>query len=1722
MSQKLITRNTFLGGMAQDNLLSLSDKNTYRIARNAVSNNQRHKNFGLTNERSNLKVVNTSDVVGTAYCEERNWTVVFKEDDSLHLFDHNNRSFTKIVSADEFGCSWNFSKCDWIGNNVGFKTMDPCNELHVYFSAGCEYYKINLDLMLDPARKEGLKLELNCDTKCGYRENCEYFKVFKQGCAPKITPKVFDNGGAGGELRAGAYTFVARLKHTDGGETNWFHFSEPVFVGSEHNIAGEPSSSYIEVALSCLDCKFSDMEIAVIENIGGIITAKVLNTVNYGNLNYTIRYNGNDGTPISLVELLGKEHTYLQGKHLEQKDGHMLYYGIKSRKNPHYQPQANQINTEFVVYEIPFEQVKKYNIRGLMRGETYAFSIVLNYIDGSHSHAFHIPSGGGGGSNIQGLSANNSGSSNTGVPSIPTIPSPGEQSGEGQSNLTSNQEVIRTRTAKDDLVSSPQNDHFDDIIQSIVDSMGTTGADTCDEVLLWEQHLKAQCCLCSGGDVICPGDTFTPSYGNSPETFQEGCEICCGSGPECTAGSAYERCIADLNQPESGFGNWGDLIDAYTQDELTPSYSSNTIVSGAQKIAEAIKNRERKERSGKQYNTSKSASYGSGTTQDPNTLGFIPSLTEEERSSSFSGPLFDCCGDNETEVDFKVVSFGPTEVDEETNVKYPCTTTCEGEFIYGNLADQPVRHHKFPTSGLEPHFISKSIGVPHGTYWSDASETSDLYIRVMGVRFSNIQIPDESQLPLPLCPNNPYTIAMVKRTESNKKVLIKGLATGTFRIDNNGKSYDHPRHAVNSREEVSFYHDDGNGGRLSNQGNGDTHMIYSLDGRTVRPSLRADRVLEEQQMFGRGERYGLYAKGKEPDNALTGKRIDALGTRQSINMSGSRGYQNGGLSHTLNFAQYVDGDDSVAPASGGNVPLMNRSGQPGVWIDSSMSQLEDNSFTGDVLDYNVPINDARGQYVSLVRDLADQYGNLENLNYIPILHAGKGNQTTIEGAVGDTYIGPYSFVKTSFVSDKVGECTPGGKFNIPAQVDTKSERRCICDGPEDVVQQANGLWVWTTLPEEGDAADPKNWAGTHTIISSRTMPYSEAEGQDAISDMYFPGTLTTNITYVGEFQTCPWLREKSDLLEKQWYPAIKTPDFKFDSGVTVDGTVAGWEDSYLNQFHRQLEQTSLWQRITKAMLRTSLNVIAPIFGMDSLFDATNGGIDFVSNLVEIPMIFVLWYLMVQVLFTNENLDKLLGIPVCKSDEVGGFKEGYNRGLFFNPSGYNMDYSTVSDLYTYEGVPDPYYTCSCDDCVGSGSNTSNEIYISDRQVQGSLFDAYTHVKPVSKIHIPASYGRLTNLFIESGQLFAHTTDAIIPLRRGRTIIPSDQGEILLGAQGFILEPEGVITEGIPEGFAGLKRHNEHLDSGYGYFFIDSESDIVYQFKSGKLNAISMNQMFNFFKNKLNFCEDSDCIDERVYGKSFYSMGIDPRLNRFMLTKSEVDSDKSFTISYDLEKNTWLSFHDYIPKDYIWDRRTMFTLNDDGIWVHNETESFQQFYGELKPFVIEFVGFNPEIDSFTWEHLVMNTEAVSFKGGSEINDLDITFNKVAFWNSTQGTGTLPIEAVSDNMSEYEDARRLIDEVDTVKANKKRRFWRINEIKDRLLTAFKKEPLTIDDECKAISEINEGIFDSSILNKQNFRNKVVSDKYCVYRFTFDSEDDVELNVINMDTYGNPINDI
>ncbi len=1643
------------GGMDLDSLTSRTPGDSWKFAMNAVIKNRHNRNFGIGPEHSTEFTEDIKDCVGSIYLDNMNSTLYFTKEQDIKLFDHKTKKSKFVFNASEFGCDFGLGNCEY--HDITFQTI---KDTIVYFSSQGIYYSFNLDEMLSPKRKEGLKKSITCE---GCIKACDIFKIFLPSCGIKINAA--RQKGAGGALKAGQVSFVARYITKSGGHTNWGYFSNPVNISSDHNVAGEDSRDSALLKISGLDCKYNRLEIAAVEIIGGVPTAKLLNRIGFKGKKLSYVYSGTEGEPISIEELLLTDNTNLKGRYLLNKDSVMYYYGIEPVPEYNVQKIANKVTVKVGEYQVPYELAKKYDLKTLMGGETYALGLWLNRDDGTTTYAGTIPGtpGGSGGSTTS--------STNNTVEGTSEGVTGGASSGSLDITLTQGRSIENTRSGIDGGELQERS------------SAGNESGDAEAIIAAWITRVEDLC------EALKPGCLELMQPGS-------GCE--CGASMEIYCESEEKKreaalCNQDIARLDALINNHMDVLSDYGIDETDVDFSPATIKASAQRILEVVKKRERLKRTESTFTTTYSGVN-------------YPGATAKSKTATLFGDSFhDADGDEDFDISYYKISEANTIPKVQVNQFYPCYVDCNGDFVYGDKASQPVTHHYVYDRSINPHFVSTSHGV-QGKFNTE-DPTADLYVNLLGLKFDNIEIPSEEELGFKLCPNNPYTIGMVPLTEANKSVQYKGVAFSTMKISNGGKEYDTQRHGLNSREELSRYHNGtGEFPRLANLGSGDSHVLYSLDALIKGEPISANRLRTELMLSGQGERFGLYATGKEPADSIKGTRVDNRGARSHVYLSKSSASSS---TANLDFLVDVAANGVFSPPPGGTKPLNNLSSQACTWIKAAnLTDNLDSSFTSDVLNYNVPIPEGRGQYVAVVSDKPDQYGPVDNLTYEPVLW---GRGSSVEGLVGSCYVGLFSFLKTSYVSDKVGSST--NKFNIPAQVPIKKQRRCICDSPDDALLEDAGLYMWTELPEEGNAADAKNWAGGHTIIGSRTMTYNESVGNAPISGYYFPKVQKTLVTVPVESYVCPWLIERGETLDKQVPLNLKLP-YTLDSGSGADADTAGWEESYLNQGGYLHKQPSIYRRILKVLVRVMLISILPTWAVSSLFDIASPE-DVVGTLIKSPMMAAMWYQLKDQILPNNILDKLLGIPVCKTDDRGGETDGSLRGFFSSFFQYNLDYSTILNFKFIEGIPNNFNDCRYKD--------SNVIYVSDQQSEFIDYDSLKHVRPRNKIAIPTELGKLTNLFTTRGNFYAHTTDHIIPLQYNNSFIPTSLGEIQMGT-GNILRNFNPIGSGIQEGLAGLAHKWLSKSTYLGQLFIDVEGSKLYLF-DGKLNEFSgMSDVF--FKEHLRFCTESDCKYERLTGVPHFDFAVDYNLDRILVTK--IDGDKqakelkgsTWTMSFDIDSQKFISFHSYTPEVYFFDRGQMFSLNDGKLWQHGVLDSFRKIYDEYDPFIVEFVTVNPSVtdkgsaltQNLQFNNITVNADVTKHNGRNVVRDLDKFFNKIAYYNNTQGSGTLAIEMDSDNagnQGSMEDTFK--QKVNTIKFKKGDRMFFADYLKDYTKTACAELPLVKQELCDYTYQINEEAFVATPETMEGYFGEVLADKFLVIRFTLDNEEDININLLD-----------
>jgi hypothetical protein len=97
----------------------------------------------------------------------------------------------------------------------------------------------------------------------------------------------------------------------------------------------------------------------------------------------------------------------------------------------------------------------------------------------------------------------------------------------------------------------------------------------------------------------------------------------------------------------------------------------------------------------------------------------------------------------------------------ETDTLYPDTVDCNGNYIYGDLAKTPIRHHRIPCRSKIP------------TYFNSNGEPK---INRFGIEFDNITYPDSDIVG--------HRFLVAKKTNSDKTVIDTGFVFGAEPYDN--------------------------------------------------------------------------------------------------------------------------------------------------------------------------------------------------------------------------------------------------------------------------------------------------------------------------------------------------------------------------------------------------------------------------------------------------------------------------------------------------------------------------------------------------------------------------------------------------------------------------------------------------------------------------------------------------------------------------------------------------------------------------------------------------------------------------------------------------------------------------------------------------------------------------------------------------------------------------
>lgn len=424
---------------------------------------------------------------------------------------------------------------------------------------------------------------------------------------------------------------------------------------------------------------------------------------------------------------------------------------------------------------------------------------------------------------------------------------------------------------------------------------------------------------------------------------------------------------------------------------------------------------------------------------------------------------------------------------------------------------------------------------------------------------------------------------------------------------------------------------------------------------------------------------------------------------------------------------------------------------------------------------------------------------------------------------------------------------------------------------------------------------------------------------------------------------------------------------------------------------------------------------------------------------------------------------------------------------------NADYNLNAKVREHYALPLSYDYCSS--CVES---FPHRVYYSNQSFQEELTDNYVNFLPNNYRDIEGETGEITNIFRLNNNLFVHTKEALWQLPRNYQERVTDQIVSFIGTGSFFEIPPQKLVDDETGLSAGTSHKWASIKTPVGYFFISANQGKIYQVGGeGGLKPISNLGMSKWFNENITNIDNNPSNPK----SSGYVSVYDSHNERIIFTK--LNNKDNWSISYSLLTNKWISYHSYKPNIYFQVPNKFYSWkfsnepNNNKIWEHNIKGSYQTFYGKLKPHILEFISVSSPIVTRVWDYFQINTQAKTFVNDIFVDDLYTTFNKGIFYNSRQCSGELVFitkdaELYDENYMEsqiknYDENHIIIDRTE--------RDWFINDFRD--IRIDYSAPIWKNNYNEVHKELNESSMD---IHKDWYELENFRDKYLGIRLIFD----------------------
>lgn len=526
-------------------------------------------------------------------------------------------------------------------------------------------------------------------------------------------------------------------------------------------------------------------------------------------------------------------------------------------------------------------------------------------------------------------------------------------------------------------------------------------------------------------------------------------------------------------------------------------------------------------------------------------------------------------------------------------------------------------------------------------------------------------------------------------------------------------------------------------------------------------------------------------------------------------------------------------------------------------------------------------------------------------------------------------------------------------------------------------------------------------------------------------------------------------------------------------------------------------------------------------------------------------------------FRNYLIEKLTVLD--REQGSGRLYKGYAGAEVYDM---NKDYTRQNREKVFFHLPVEYDCCS-----DSNEHYPSRVWYSEQSFQEEKVDNYRVFLPNSYRDIEGEHGAITNLYRLGNSLYIHTREALWHLPQSLQERVTDEIVTFIGTGNFFSLPPKKVVDGRLGG-GGSQHKWSTVKTRFGVFFINEIENKIY-LHSSKIEELTKKGMRLWGENYITPFLSKQLLDnfnveyphtnnpanpfgigylatyDVAYERAIFTkrdylirkekiknltlISVVPTMdngvfyycledgyfyignNKVSFDNSEYFENKSWTISYSMKTQSWVSFHSYLPNYYLHNPTGFFSFMSGikKLWKHNLYYNYQNFYGIRKPFIVDYIAAVSPIDKI-FEDLTLNTTAKRFDEllEQDVEERYITFNKIVVYNSRQCTGEQEIIAKDSNDSGDWYQEQIVNTLGQVLASRKQRDWTLNDFRDYIIDYTKPMFTSAWEQTQSNYYIDKVVNTAVVdFNKDWHELESFKDKYVGIRLKFDSFDNIKL---------------